>query len=126
MGISLTLNMYKVTTTFVNNQNHVWCKLIIVDNNTKMSYDPKENIRLTESDDYTEALKNHLKIYKEQITNDIEITEINLIEGNNIICKVKPQTEINLIEGNNIICKVKPQIKELDKNLNNSLENQLN
>ena len=62
MGISLTLNMYKVTTTFVNNQNHIWCKLIIVDNNTKMSYDPKENIRLTESDDYTEALKNHLKI----------------------------------------------------------------
>lgn len=58
-----------------------------------MSYDPKENIRLTESDDYTEALKNHLKIYKEQITNDIEITEINLIEGNNIICKVKPQIE---------------------------------
>lgn len=108
MGISLTLNMYKVTTTFVNNQNHIWCKLIIVDNNTKMSYDPKENIRLTESDDYTEALKNHLKIYKEQITNDIEINEINLIEGNNIICKVKPQ------------------IEELDKNLNNSLENQLN
>ena len=30
MGISLTLNMYKVTTTFVNNQNHRWCKLIVI------------------------------------------------------------------------------------------------
>lgn len=107
MGVSLTLNMYKITTTFVNNQNHIWCKLIIVDNNTKIRYDPKENIRLTESNDYTEALKNHLKIYKEHMKDDIEITEINLIEGNNIICQVKP-----LIEG-------------LDKNLNNSLENQL-